>query len=148
MSLIEFISSTKQNLELFLVPRAEDNIHLASQLMRDYLNLFLVQNWDLELPHRSRKWELGTKRGWTSLQCIFGPAAAWREAGGWPWVGGWQVAMWAPREDPRRSLPVLQPVLLDSSSILADRILLMDTFFQIVIYLGEVRPWLWYLYTK
>lgn len=32
----------------------------------------------------------------------------------------------------------LQPVLLDSSSILADRILLMDTFFQIVIYLGEV----------
>ncbi|XP_048956200.1 protein transport protein Sec23B isoform X6 [Canis lupus dingo] len=30
-----------------------------------------------------------------------------------------------------------QPVLLDSSSILADRILLMDTFFQIVIYLGE-----------
>lgn len=44
MSLIEFISSTKQNLELFLVPRAEDNIHLASQLMRDYLNLFLVQN--------------------------------------------------------------------------------------------------------
>lgn len=32
----------------------------------------------------------------------------------------------------------LQPVLLDSSSILPDRILLMDTFFQIVIYLGEV----------
>lgn len=31
-----------------------------------------------------------------------------------------------------------QPVLLDSSSILPDRILLMDTFFQIVIYLGEV----------
>nr|KAG8542225.1 hypothetical protein GDO81_027203 [Engystomops pustulosus] len=31
-----------------------------------------------------------------------------------------------------------EPVLLDSSSILADRILLMDTFFQIVIYLGEV----------
>uniref|UniRef100_A0A7N5JNF0 Protein transport protein SEC23 n=1 Tax=Ailuropoda melanoleuca TaxID=9646 RepID=A0A7N5JNF0_AILME len=30
-----------------------------------------------------------------------------------------------------------EPVLLDSSSILADRILLMDTFFQIVIYLGE-----------
>uniref|UniRef100_A0A9L0RM13 Protein transport protein SEC23 n=1 Tax=Equus caballus TaxID=9796 RepID=A0A9L0RM13_HORSE len=32
-----------------------------------------------------------------------------------------------------------EPVLLDSSSILADRILLMDTFFQIVIYLGEAR---------
>uniref|UniRef100_A0A2K6GFP6 Protein transport protein SEC23 n=1 Tax=Propithecus coquereli TaxID=379532 RepID=A0A2K6GFP6_PROCO len=30
-----------------------------------------------------------------------------------------------------------QPVLLDSSSILADRILLMDTFFQILIYHGE-----------
>lgn len=36
----------------------------------------------------------------------------------------------------------LQPVLLDSSSILADRILLMDTFFQIVIYLGEtIAQW-------
>lgn len=34
----------------------------------------------------------------------------------------------------------LQPVLLDSSSILPDRILLMDTFFQLVIYHGEV----WY----
>ena len=32
----------------------------------------------------------------------------------------------------------LQPVLLDTSSIQADRILLMDTFFQILIYLGEV----------
>lgn len=32
-----------------------------------------------------------------------------------------------------------QPVLLDSSSILPDRILLMDTFFQLVIYHGEVR---------
>ncbi|XP_012513452.1 PREDICTED: protein transport protein Sec23A [Propithecus coquereli] len=32
-----------------------------------------------------------------------------------------------------------QPVLLDSSSILADRILLMDTFFQILIYHGEWR---------
>ena len=31
-----------------------------------------------------------------------------------------------------------EPVLLDSSSIQADRILLMDTFFQIVIYHGEV----------
>lgn len=31
-----------------------------------------------------------------------------------------------------------QPVLLDSSSILPDRILLMDTFFQLVIYHGEV----------
>ncbi|KAK6183455.1 hypothetical protein SNE40_010934 [Patella caerulea] len=30
-----------------------------------------------------------------------------------------------------------EPVLLDSSSITADRILLMDTFFQIVIYHGE-----------
>uniref|UniRef100_G1PN06 Protein transport protein SEC23 n=1 Tax=Myotis lucifugus TaxID=59463 RepID=G1PN06_MYOLU len=30
-----------------------------------------------------------------------------------------------------------EPVLLDSSSILADRILLMDTFFQILIYHGE-----------
>lgn len=32
-----------------------------------------------------------------------------------------------------------KPVLLDSSSILPDRILLMDTFFQLVIYHGEVR---------
>uniref|UniRef100_A0A673K9F6 Protein transport protein SEC23 n=1 Tax=Sinocyclocheilus rhinocerous TaxID=307959 RepID=A0A673K9F6_9TELE len=32
-----------------------------------------------------------------------------------------------------------EPVLLDSSSILPDRILLMDTFFQLVIYHGEVR---------
>uniref|UniRef100_A0A8C4QA56 Protein transport protein SEC23 n=1 Tax=Eptatretus burgeri TaxID=7764 RepID=A0A8C4QA56_EPTBU len=31
-----------------------------------------------------------------------------------------------------------EPVLLDSSSILPDRILLMDTFFQILIYHGEV----------
>ena len=31
-----------------------------------------------------------------------------------------------------------EPVLLDSSSIQADKILLMDTFFQIVIYHGEV----------
>lgn len=36
------------------------------------------------------------------------------------------------------SLLVFQPVLLDSSSILPDRILLMDTFFQILIYHGEV----------
>ncbi|XP_078462491.1 protein transport protein Sec23A isoform X2 [Lampetra planeri] len=35
-----------------------------------------------------------------------------------------------------------EPVLLDSSSILADRILLMDTFFQILIYHGEtVAQW-------
>uniref|UniRef100_A0A7M4ETA1 Protein transport protein SEC23 n=1 Tax=Crocodylus porosus TaxID=8502 RepID=A0A7M4ETA1_CROPO len=35
-----------------------------------------------------------------------------------------------------------EPVLLDSSSILADRILLMDSFFQIVIYLGEtIAQW-------
>ncbi|KAK7880467.1 hypothetical protein WMY93_032897 [Mugilogobius chulae] len=34
--------------------------------------------------------------------------------------------------------PGPRPVLLDSSSILPDRILLMDTFFQILIYLGEV----------
>ena len=32
-----------------------------------------------------------------------------------------------------------EPVLLDTSSIQADRILLMDTFFHIVIYLGEVH---------
>lgn len=32
-----------------------------------------------------------------------------------------------------------EPVLLDTSSIQPDRILLMDTFFQIVIYHGEVR---------
>ena len=31
-----------------------------------------------------------------------------------------------------------EPVLLDTSSIQPDRILLMDTFFQIVIYHGEV----------
>ena len=35
-----------------------------------------------------------------------------------------------------------EPVLLDSSSIQADRILLMDTFFQIVIYHGEtIAQW-------
>nr|KAF6487210.1 Sec23-like protein A, COPII coat complex component [Rousettus aegyptiacus] len=35
-----------------------------------------------------------------------------------------------------------EPVLLDSSSILADRILLMDTFFQILIYHGEtIAQW-------
>lgn len=34
-----------------------------------------------------------------------------------------------------------QPVLLDSSSILADRILLLDTFFQILIFHGEVGFW-------
>lgn len=34
---------------------------------------------------------------------------------------------------------MFQPVLLDSSSILPDRILLMDTFFQILIYHGEVN---------
>ncbi|XP_052594547.1 protein transport protein Sec23A isoform X2 [Peromyscus californicus insignis] len=35
-----------------------------------------------------------------------------------------------------------QPVLLDSSSILVDRILLMDTFFQILIYHGEtIAQW-------
>lgn len=32
-----------------------------------------------------------------------------------------------------------EPVLLDTSSIQPDRILLMDTFFQIVLYHGEVR---------
>ena len=31
-----------------------------------------------------------------------------------------------------------EPVLLDTSSIQADRILLMDTFFQILIFHGEV----------
>lgn len=35
----------------------------------------------------------------------------------------------------------VQPVLLDSSSILPDRILLMDTFFQLVIYHGEVKTY-------
>ena len=35
--------------------------------------------------------------------------------------------------------PHSQPVLLDSTSITADRILLMDTFFHIVIYNGEVN---------
>lgn len=35
-----------------------------------------------------------------------------------------------------------EPVLLDSSSILPDRILLMDTFFQLVIYHGEtIAQW-------
>lgn len=32
-----------------------------------------------------------------------------------------------------------EPVLLDTSSIQPDRILLMDTFFQILIFHGEVR---------
>ncbi|KAG5215284.1 hypothetical protein JEQ12_000860 [Ovis aries] len=36
-----------------------------------------------------------------------------------------------------------EPVLLDSSSILADRIPLMDTFFQIVIYLSETIAQWW-----
>jgi len=36
---------------------------------------------------------------------------------------------------------MFQPVLLDSSSILPDRILLMDTFFQILIYHGEVHEY-------
>ncbi len=56
------------------------------------------------------------------------------------------------REDLTQSLVMIQPilysysfngppepVLLDTSSIQADRILLMDTFFQILIYHGEVR---------
>ncbi len=34
---------------------------------------------------------------------------------------------------------VLQPVLLDTSSIQNDRILLMDTFFHLLIYAGEVK---------
>ena len=33
---------------------------------------------------------------------------------------------------------LLQPVLLDSSSIMPDRILLLDTFFLILIFHGEV----------
>lgn len=44
-----------------------------------------------------------------------------------------------------------EPVLLDTSSIQPDRILLMDTFFQILIYHGEVCDkskgtgvWLWW----
>ena len=41
-----------------------------------------------------------------------------------------------------------EPVLLDTSSIQPDRILLMDTFFQIVIYHGEVLyPFIVLLYT-
>ncbi|KAM7246641.1 hypothetical protein CapIbe_002939 [Capra ibex] len=36
-----------------------------------------------------------------------------------------------------------EPVLLDSSSVLADRIPLMDTFFQIVIYLSETIAQWW-----
>ena len=32
-----------------------------------------------------------------------------------------------------------EPVLLDTSSIQPDRILLMDTFFQLLIFHGEVR---------
>jgi protein transport protein SEC23 len=35
-----------------------------------------------------------------------------------------------------------EPVLLDTSSIQPDRILLMDTFFQILIFHGEVRHFL------
>ena len=35
-----------------------------------------------------------------------------------------------------------EPVLLDSSSIQPDRILLMDTFFQVLIYHGEtIHQW-------
>lgn len=35
-----------------------------------------------------------------------------------------------------------EPVLLDSSSIQPDRILLMDTFFQVIIYHGEtIHQW-------
>lgn len=55
------------------------------------------------------------------------------------------------REDLSQSLIMIQPilysysfngpepVLLDTSSIQPDRILLMDTFFQILIFHGEVR---------
>ena len=40
------------------------------------------------------------------------------------------------------SLLSVQPVLLDSSSILPDRILLMDTFYHILIYHGEtIAQW-------
>ena len=39
-----------------------------------------------------------------------------------------------------------QPVLLDSTSITADRILLMDAFFHIVIYNGEVSLLQLYIY--
>ena len=35
--------------------------------------------------------------------------------------------------------PLCQPVLLDSTSIQPDRILLLDTFFHILIYHGDVR---------
>ena len=35
---------------------------------------------------------------------------------------------------------IVQPVLLDSNSIMADRILLLDTFFHILIFHGEVSP--------
>lgn len=42
----------------------------------------------------------------------------------------------------RFSFLSLQPVLLDSSSILPDRILLMDTFYHILIYHGEtIAQW-------
>ena len=34
---------------------------------------------------------------------------------------------------------IVQPVLLDSNSITPDRILLLDTFFHLLIYHGEVR---------
>ena len=34
---------------------------------------------------------------------------------------------------------LLQPVLLDSTSIQADKILLLDTFFQVLIFHGEVK---------
>jgi protein transport protein SEC23 len=57
------------------------------------------------------------------------------------------------REDVTQSLVMIQPilyaysfsgppepVLLDSNSIMADRILLLDTFFHILIFHGEVSP--------
>lgn len=36
------------------------------------------------------------------------------------------------------SLFIFQPVLLDSTSIQPDKILLLDTFFQVLIFHGEV----------
>lgn len=41
------------------------------------------------------------------------------------------------------SILSMQPVLLDSASIQADKILLLDSFFQVLIYHGEVKfDWL------
>lgn len=119
-------------MEWLLVPRASD-VNLPSQMMRDYLELLCSVKLKLKTESGSRKWKCDMKeRESHCTQCHL--RVSYSCSGHVETEG---------RPMPFLSL-FLQPVLLDSSSILADRILLMDTFFQIVIYLGEVR---WYFFS-